>query len=271
MGKRAFTLIELLVVIAIIAILAAILFPVFAQAKSQAKKTACLSNTKQLGTAMLMYSTDYDDMIVPLSIPEIDPDWNPWNRKFYSTLLMPYIKSSDLWLCPTLSGAQVERPGEPVYGGQFSYGVNAYLVNDLRFWTSLMNHSAVAAPAETLWLTNTMYWVTIARNPLTLKGRPTHDPQNDPGALWWSFWRLMGHPNIDAGWYQWGVRDENLSAADMKILEESGERRHVGGVLNNVFVDGHAKSMKYRRVIDDLTMNPDNSIWDPFKQGVVTP
>ncbi|MEL4411502.1 prepilin-type N-terminal cleavage/methylation domain-containing protein, partial [Shewanella algae] len=59
--KRAFTLIELLVVIAIIAILAAILFPVFAQAKAAAKKSACLSNTKQIGTAFNLYLADYDD------------------------------------------------------------------------------------------------------------------------------------------------------------------------------------------------------------------
>src|SRR5580658_1891207 len=59
--QRGFTLIELLVVIAIIAILAAILFPVFAQAKEAAKKTACLSNTKQMGTATYIYLNDYDD------------------------------------------------------------------------------------------------------------------------------------------------------------------------------------------------------------------
>src|ERR1700753_3913756 len=64
---RAFTLIELLVVIAIIAILAAILFPVFAQAKAAAKASACLSNTKQLGIGMVMYSTDSDD-ILPMAL-----------------------------------------------------------------------------------------------------------------------------------------------------------------------------------------------------------
>lgn len=66
MSRRAFTLIELLVVIAIIAILAAILFPVFAQAKTAAKKTQDLSNQKQLGTAFNIYSADYDDQL-PLS------------------------------------------------------------------------------------------------------------------------------------------------------------------------------------------------------------
>jgi prepilin-type N-terminal cleavage/methylation domain-containing protein len=64
MKKTAFTLIELLVVIAIIAILAAILFPVFAQAKMAAKKTAALSNAKQIATANMMYMGDYDDHLV---------------------------------------------------------------------------------------------------------------------------------------------------------------------------------------------------------------
>ena len=63
MRKRGFTLIELLVVIAIIAILAAILFPVFAQAREAARKSTCLQNLKQLGTAMMMYATDYEDAL----------------------------------------------------------------------------------------------------------------------------------------------------------------------------------------------------------------
>ncbi|MCS6831601.1 MAG: DUF1559 domain-containing protein, partial [bacterium] len=65
MTRRAFTLIELLVVIAIIAILAAILFPVFSQAREAARKSSCLSNTKQFGTGILMYAQDYDEAIVP--------------------------------------------------------------------------------------------------------------------------------------------------------------------------------------------------------------
>src|SRR5262245_31869037 len=74
---RAFTLIELLVVIAIIAILAAILFPVFAQAKAAAKKTACLSNTKQIGTGLMIYLADYDDQFPKNEFVDQN-NWGNW-------------------------------------------------------------------------------------------------------------------------------------------------------------------------------------------------
>lgn len=94
--KRAFTLIELLVVIAIIAILAAILFPVFAQAKDSAKNTQLLSNTKQMGTSNIMYATDYDDMIAPTmaSQPVIAGDYG------WQDLVQPYMKNYELVINP---------------------------------------------------------------------------------------------------------------------------------------------------------------------------
>lgn len=90
--KRAFTLIELLVVIAIIAILAAILFPVFAQAKESAKNAALLNNTKEQGTASVMYSTDYDDMfpVTMASHPVYAIDDG------YQILIQPYLKNMDI-------------------------------------------------------------------------------------------------------------------------------------------------------------------------------
>lgn len=97
MSRRAFTLIELLVVIAIIAILAAILFPVFAQAKMAAKKTADLNNTKQIGTGLQLYLNDNDDTFMPSNHREND------DSRFeihWSWMLLPYLKSEQIFVSP---------------------------------------------------------------------------------------------------------------------------------------------------------------------------
>lgn len=96
MSRRAFTLIELLVVIAIIAILAAILFPVFAQAKKAAKKTADLNNTKQLGMAVQMYLADNDD-VFPVNNHRLEP--SPV-EVHWSWMVLPYVKSEGLFVSP---------------------------------------------------------------------------------------------------------------------------------------------------------------------------
>ena len=106
---RAFTLIELLVVIAIIAILAAILFPVFARAREAARKTSCLSNLKQLGTASQMYVQDYDEMYPcnswdtpPIGTADTDAK-DPAYMSAYHWVwrLMPYIKNKQIFVCPS--------------------------------------------------------------------------------------------------------------------------------------------------------------------------
>ncbi|MCX6367078.1 MAG: DUF1559 domain-containing protein [Armatimonadetes bacterium] len=102
--KNAFTLIELLVVIAIIAILAAILFPVFAQARAKARQTACLSNLKQIGTAVMMYVQDYDETYPPSQIPLGPADATPpppaGSVISWPTLIFPYIKNEGVFVCP---------------------------------------------------------------------------------------------------------------------------------------------------------------------------
>src|SRR4030095_235819 len=91
--RGGFTLIELLVVIAIIAILAAILFPVFAQARDKARGAACLSNTKQMATSILMYVQDYDEAF--------PPDSRSSQTTFWMDYVQPYVKNEKIWACPS--------------------------------------------------------------------------------------------------------------------------------------------------------------------------
>jgi prepilin-type N-terminal cleavage/methylation domain-containing protein/prepilin-type processing-associated H-X9-DG protein len=100
MRRRGFTLIELLVVIAIIAILAAILFPVFAQAREKARGAVCLSNTKQLGLALLMYAQDYDETNCG-SYPSHPNGWDTCPMFTWMDTLYPYTKNTGIYTCPS--------------------------------------------------------------------------------------------------------------------------------------------------------------------------
>lgn len=116
--RRGFTLIELMVVIAIISVLAAILFPVFARAKAQAKQTTCLSNLKQIGDAMVLYMADYDDIFPSAIDPadKYDPAiWSAFpqyqalipHMPLMSDVLQPYLKSHEVFHCPADSGMEI--------------------------------------------------------------------------------------------------------------------------------------------------------------------
>ena len=106
LSRKGFTLIEILVVIAIVAILAAILFPVFAQARESARKTSCLSNVRQIGTAYSMYIQDYDEHFpphvtertAPAGTPDTAADRAPFS---YKIKLAPYTKSDKIFKCPS--------------------------------------------------------------------------------------------------------------------------------------------------------------------------
>lgn len=109
-ARSAFTLIELLVVIAIISILAAILFPVFAQAREKARQTTCLSNEKQIGLAILQYVQDYDETMPfggwnPIKAPDNTDSCYSWRYT-----VQPYVKNAGVFLCPSY-----ERPQEPLW------------------------------------------------------------------------------------------------------------------------------------------------------------
>jgi prepilin-type N-terminal cleavage/methylation domain-containing protein/prepilin-type processing-associated H-X9-DG protein len=134
MSRRAFTLIELLVVIAIIAILAAILFPVFARAREQARKIACLSNARQMGTAIQMYIQDYDENLPMANYwfmdTQVVSDWG-FTVTIWPDLLMPYVKNHQIFACPSRA---TEGVGTPAPWGDTQTRALGYALNDTLDW-----------------------------------------------------------------------------------------------------------------------------------------
>src|SRR5687767_7988861 len=151
--RHAFTLIELLVVIAIIAILAAILFPVFAQARDKARSSTCLSNCKQIGIAVSMYTQDYDEMYPAQrndGVFVFAAKGRDQGQNYYDEL-MPYCKNGQIWICPSDKpnpGDKASRLAPPYMG----YHMNGNLIT-----AAGLSEAAVAAPANCMLLREAGY------------------------------------------------------------------------------------------------------------------
>lgn len=280
-AHQAFTLIELLVVIAIIAILAAILFPVFGRARENARRTSCLSNMKQIGLGMQQYQQDYDEKVVPYrnSVPnpasnaENDPflgtSGTPSSRtaSFMNQLLNPYIKSDQVWVCPSNPNAWVSvdkrgtsdtDPGFRSYGGQNSYGVNNYTMKS-------NNGPSIAAfpeTATTLALVDASYYNVLPKGACRLVG-DAFDPatQGTPAGIYLKYWRSLGNS------FEFRFTGGSPSEPSETEAETLIKGRHME-TLNTLFLDGHAKSLNWGKVVNDApAVGKTDSIWDPFKQG----
>ncbi|GAB4464896.1 MAG: hypothetical protein OHK0029_35180 [Armatimonadaceae bacterium] len=165
-SRSAFTLIELLVVIAIIAILAAILFPVFAQAREKARQTSCLSNMKQLTTGTLMYVQDYDELW-PITLPHsatanagigtlwtvpeavlAAPPASPQTRSFWAIALQPYLKNYQIYDCPSSNSYNLfNLTDQRRLAVRVAYALNGYL--------NAFPMGGVPTPASTIAFTET--------------------------------------------------------------------------------------------------------------------
>lgn len=226
--KKAFTLIELLVVIAIIAVLAAILFPVFAQAKEAAKKTACLSNLKGFGTAFALYLNDADGTYPACDndkakiegrppLPETPEADGPPERDWTVTT-QPYIKNYDIFRCGSDGSLKPKDPKNPDLAREYrsSYTVNGWAEYDLK-------ESAVNKPAQ---------WVLLAERNNRERGPKT----------WWMFY-----------WWTWQSEDASVwppsSTPDPlpRAKLDLDLTRHAGGA-NWLYGDGHVVSAPFARV-----------------------
>jgi prepilin-type N-terminal cleavage/methylation domain-containing protein/prepilin-type processing-associated H-X9-DG protein len=125
--RKGFTLIELLVVIAIIAILAAMIFPVFSRARAAARKASCQNNLKQLGLAFKLYAADWEERL-PMWSPFSDPYWpdGPGTGVIWWQAIEPYVKTRGMAYCPEL-GRQSVLPYPDGRNYESNYGINAYL------------------------------------------------------------------------------------------------------------------------------------------------
>ncbi|NUQ00589.1 MAG: prepilin-type N-terminal cleavage/methylation domain-containing protein [Armatimonadetes bacterium] len=214
-ASRGFTLIELLVVIAIIAILAAILFPVFAKAREKARQSSCLSNVKQQALGMIQYAQDYDEQFV------LSYYGSGANRLSYMQLIQPYVKSVQIYDC----GSQRVK-SYLGYAGERSYGLNAYLYD--RTLAVGVSMSQWKAPAEQVMLCDTTPNVNTAPWQLYRAGRGHR--RDDPTGVEYAVWNVGTTP-VDTGAWTY--------------LNFVARHNEMG---NLAFIDGHCKALSYSAV-----------------------
>jgi len=247
-SKNGFTLIELLVVIAIIAILAAILFPVFAQAREKARQTSCLSNNKQLATAIMMYAQDYDE-----SFPAgLQNDW--WMDTWIRTT-QPYVKNFQVYRCPSDSVA-ANAANQTWAGIRISYASNGLMQWDGSHW-SVMGVMGMAQPSWMGTVAQTMAGVNKPAETVMLAEKHNANNTSDwgPGCMFTgvNWWDSAGEGEIPNG--------TNPTTAAYPNGPDGAVTAKHSNLSNIAFADGHSKAMKPSATNPDPVKHPELNMW----------
>lgn len=238
-NRQAFTLIELLVVIAIIAILAAILFPVFAQAREKARQTSCLSNEKQLGLAVLQYAQDYDETY-PTGVQQ------NWYAVIWPLLVQPYVKTYDVFRCPSDDKGldQLEPNWQNLGLSYASNGLQRYEDSNGKW-----NVVGVMGMSQD-WMGITVRTIADVNRPsdtIMIAEKHSGDAVKIGGTGNSSIWGT-GCIFTNVNWWSTGAPGEIPDGSKAVAAYPNGPSGAVSvkhsSFANFVFVDGHAKSMK---------------------------
>lgn len=260
--NRGFTLIKLLVVVAIISLLASILFPVFARARENARRSACLSNLKQMNLGIMQYVQDYDGYFPPnywSGQTQLPPDGKWWYGAtwYWPQIIYPYTKSAQIYLCPNAPAKYQFGPDGPNFA---NYGANTLIMNYIQTHAAgrpMVNDSTIVSPVATYLIMDAGCINMAPYYPLHPDTYVQYIPGTGPGSA----------ANLVA----------LTSTGDTTLKDDFNTGRHFDGI-NVGFADGHVKWMKNEIVLNEARKLPSTglfsgtppvlptqkSAWNPF-------